>query len=88
MPDDALSELRGGDVSPAELKQAREAELEAIRRSIEVSERRQAALREEIEGLDKDTATLNADLIATARRQARPRRRSPHRGAARPAAYR
>jgi murein hydrolase activator len=67
--DDALGELRSGDQTPAERKQAREAELEAIRRSIEVSERRQAALREEIDGLDKDAATLNADLIATARRQ-------------------
>lgn len=67
-PEEALGELRGGDASPAERKQAREAELEAIRRSIEVSERRQSALRDEIEGLDKDTATLNADLIATAQR--------------------
>jgi len=62
-------ELRGGEASPAERKQAREAELEAIRRSIEVSERRQATLHDEIEGLDNDSATLNADLVATARRQ-------------------
>jgi septal ring factor EnvC (AmiA/AmiB activator) len=68
VPEDAVGELRGGEGSAADRKQAREAELEAIRRSIEVSERRQAALREEIEGLEQDDATLSADLIATARR--------------------
>jgi septal ring factor EnvC (AmiA/AmiB activator) len=54
--------------SPEDRMHAREAELEAIRRSIEVSERRQAALREEIAGLEQDRAELNAELIATARR--------------------
>ncbi len=61
-----LGELRG--VNAANRKQAREAELEAIRRSLEVSERRQAALRDEIDGLDQDRETLSADLIATAQR--------------------
>jgi septal ring factor EnvC (AmiA/AmiB activator) len=65
----ALGELRGGEASAADRKQAREAELEAIRRTIEVSERRQSALREEIDGLDQDSATLSADLVATAQRQ-------------------
>jgi septal ring factor EnvC (AmiA/AmiB activator) len=58
----------GVEISPAERKQAREAELEAIRRTIAVSERRQATLREEIEGLEQDQASLSADLIATGRR--------------------
>jgi septal ring factor EnvC (AmiA/AmiB activator) len=49
-------------------KQARQAELEAIRRSIEVSARRQDSLREEIESLDQDRETLSADLIATGKR--------------------
>jgi septal ring factor EnvC (AmiA/AmiB activator) len=49
-------------------KQAREAELQAIRRSIEVSERRQASLRGEIEALDQDRETLGADLVATGQR--------------------
>ncbi len=66
--DDALGELRGGEGSAADRKEAREAELESIRRSIEVSERRQEALRDEIAGLDKDSAALTADLIATAQR--------------------
>ncbi len=68
VPDQALGEPRDADASPADRKQAREAELEAIRRSIEVSQRRQEALSTEIAGLDKDSATLNADLIATAQR--------------------
>ncbi len=67
-PDAALGELRNGEGSPADRKQAREAELDAIRRSIEVSERRQQELHDEIAGLDKDSAALNADLIATAQR--------------------
>lgn len=49
-------------------KQAREAELETVRRSIEVSERRQAALREEIAGLEQDRAALSSELIATGQR--------------------
>jgi murein hydrolase activator len=67
-PNDTVGDLRGGEGSAADRKQAREAELEAIRRSIEVSERRQAALRDEIATLDKDSAALTADLIATAQR--------------------
>jgi septal ring factor EnvC (AmiA/AmiB activator) len=55
-------------MTPAERKQAREAELESIRRTIAVSERRQAALKGEIEGLSKDSASLSADLIATGKR--------------------
>jgi septal ring factor EnvC (AmiA/AmiB activator) len=58
----------GVEISPAERKQAREAELEAIRRTIAVSERRQQALRKEIESLEQDQASLSADLIATGRR--------------------
>jgi septal ring factor EnvC (AmiA/AmiB activator) len=49
-------------------KLAREAELEAIRRSIDVSERRQASLREEIEGLEQDREGIAADLLATGKR--------------------
>jgi septal ring factor EnvC (AmiA/AmiB activator) len=49
-------------------KQAREAELEAIRRSIEVSGRRQDELRDEIATLEQDRETLSADLIATGQR--------------------
>jgi septal ring factor EnvC (AmiA/AmiB activator) len=49
-------------------KQAREAELEAVRRSLEASERRQAALRQEIEGLDQDRASLNKELLETGER--------------------
>jgi septal ring factor EnvC (AmiA/AmiB activator) len=70
---DAVGELRGGSDATAEAsaerrKQAREAELEAVRRSIEVSTRRQQALREEIGALESDREKLSADLIATAQR--------------------
>lgn len=58
----------GGGATPEESKRAREAELEAIRRTIAVSEGRQAALRQEIDGLQKDQASLSADLVATGRR--------------------
>lgn len=54
--------------SPQNRQHAREAELEAIRRSIEVSERRQASLRGEMAGLENDRARLSGDLIATAQR--------------------
>jgi murein hydrolase activator len=64
----AIADLRRSEASAEERKQAREAELEAIRRTIAVSERRQGALRDEIEGLEQDRASLSADLIATARR--------------------
>jgi septal ring factor EnvC (AmiA/AmiB activator) len=68
---DSVEELRGGAPSAEERKRARQAELEAIRRSIEVSERRQASLREEIEALEQDRASLTSDLIATADRMRR-----------------
>jgi septal ring factor EnvC (AmiA/AmiB activator) len=68
-----VEEQGGGDsagveLSAAERKQAREAELEAIRRTIAVSERRQETLRKEIASLEKDRAGLGADLVATGRR--------------------
>ena len=57
------------DVESAEARrQARAAELEALRRSIEVSERRQSDLQAEIAALTQDQAGLNAELIATAER--------------------
>ncbi len=61
-----MGDLRGG--AAEERKRVREAELEAIRRSIEVSQRRQAALREEMEGLERDRAGLSGELISTAQR--------------------
>src|SRR5688500_12206675 len=63
----SVGELRGSP-SAEDRKRAREAELQAIRRSIEVSERRQSSLRDEIAGLESDRAKLSADLIATAQR--------------------
>jgi septal ring factor EnvC (AmiA/AmiB activator) len=60
-----------GDAATTEAedrKRAREAELAAVRRSIEVSERRQAALLEEIESLETDRASLTAELVATGKR--------------------
>jgi septal ring factor EnvC (AmiA/AmiB activator) len=66
--DATAGDLRNSEASVEDRKQAREAELEAIRRTIAVSERRQAALREEIDGLEKDRSSLSADLIATAQR--------------------
>lgn len=70
----AVGELRGvadasADASAEQRKQAREAELEAIRRSMEVSERRQGSLREEIAALENDREKLRADLMATAQRE-------------------
>ena len=47
---------------------ARRAELESIRRSMIVSEKRQAALQSEIEAIRKDQERLNRELIATAQR--------------------
>lgn len=64
---DAVGSLQ--DSANAEARsRARQSELQSIRRSIEVSERRQSALREEIDGLESDRASLTADLIATAKR--------------------
>lgn len=54
--------------SAAERKRQREQDLEAIRRSITVSERRQEALRSEMEGIETDRARLSAELIGTAQR--------------------
>jgi septal ring factor EnvC (AmiA/AmiB activator) len=66
---DSVDDMRAGAAASADdRKHAREAELEAIRRSIEVSERRQNALRDEIAGLESDRARLRADLMATAQR--------------------
>lgn len=65
--EDSSADL-GVEASAEQRKQAREAELEAIKRNIEISERRQAALRKEIEGLRKDSTSLSADMIATGRR--------------------
>jgi len=67
-PVGSLPDLRGGEPSLDERRSAREAELESIRRTIGVSERRQAALGREIEAIEEDRATLNAELIATAQR--------------------
>jgi septal ring factor EnvC (AmiA/AmiB activator) len=64
----AVGTIPGEEASLEEGRRAREAELEAIRRSIEVSERRQAALGDEIDGLEADHAELTAELIATAQR--------------------
>ena len=49
-------------------KHDRESELEAIRRSIDVSKQRQDALRADIQGIETDRAKLSADLIGTAQR--------------------
>jgi septal ring factor EnvC (AmiA/AmiB activator) len=49
-------------------KQAREDELARLSKALEVSRERQSELAHEIEALDKDRATLNETLIATARR--------------------
>ena len=65
----AVGELRGAQpASPEDRQRARQAELEAIRRSMEVSERRQNSLRAEMQGLEGDRTRLSADLIATAQR--------------------
>jgi septal ring factor EnvC (AmiA/AmiB activator) len=64
----AASAAPSGDPTAAERKQARQAELDAIRRTIAVSERRQAALRDEILGLKRDSASLSADMVATGQR--------------------
>ena len=68
----AAADLRGSDVggidSADERRRARAAELQAIRRSIEVSERRQQSLSQEIDNLEDDRASLSAELIATVQR--------------------
>lgn len=65
-------ETAGEDVSAipslAERKRQRELELEAIRRSLTVSERRQEALRGEMQGIETDRAKLSTELIGTAQR--------------------
>ena len=52
----------------AERKRAREEELQAIRRTIEVSQKRQAALRDDIAGIESDRARLSGELVATMQR--------------------
>lgn len=49
-------------------RQAREAELEAIRRSISVSQQRQDELKGEISRIEEDRSSLNQQLIDTAQR--------------------
>jgi septal ring factor EnvC (AmiA/AmiB activator) len=73
---DGLGELRSGEAAPDERMAARQAELEAIRRTIEVSQRRQESLRAELEGVESDRAKLGAELIATAQRMRRTETRS------------
>ena len=61
--------LRGSAPTDSEAaKAAREAELEAITRDIEVTRERQTALTDEISALEKDRATLNGTLIETGKR--------------------
>ncbi|HMB46874.1 MAG TPA: peptidoglycan DD-metalloendopeptidase family protein [Afifellaceae bacterium] len=50
---------------------AREAELESIRRSMSVSQKRQAALESEIKAIEADRARLSRDLIEAAQRSQR-----------------
>src|SRR5690349_5421433 len=47
---------------------ARQAELDALTHSIDVTAQRQTELRKEIADLDKDRATLNQSLIDTGKR--------------------
>ncbi|WP_224404820.1 peptidoglycan DD-metalloendopeptidase family protein [Afifella sp. IM 167] len=54
--------------SPEARAKARQAELEAIRRSISVSEKRQEQLRREIEAVEAGRAKLSGELISTAQR--------------------
>jgi septal ring factor EnvC (AmiA/AmiB activator) len=59
--------------APAEVpseaeRQARQADLDAVTRDIALTAQRQAELRKEIDGLDKDRATLNQTLLDTGKR--------------------
>jgi septal ring factor EnvC (AmiA/AmiB activator) len=66
---DNVAALQTEGAAEAEtLKRAREAELEAIRRSINLSERRQAELGDEIAAIETDRSRLMAALIETAQR--------------------
>ncbi len=60
----SVIERQGGDDRVA----AREAELESIRRSVTVSEKRQTALEREITEIEADRTKLSRDLIETAQR--------------------
>lgn len=61
--------LRGSAPTDSEAaKAAREAELAAITRDIDVTRERQSALTAEIAALEKDRATLNGTLIETGKR--------------------
>jgi septal ring factor EnvC (AmiA/AmiB activator) len=58
-----------GEVSAlSEQKRAGEAELQSLRRRAEISESRQAELREEIAKIEQDGARLNGELIAAGKR--------------------
>lgn len=57
-----------GTAEAIERKRERENELAELGRALDVSRERQAELAAEIEAIDKDRATLNQTLIATARR--------------------
>jgi septal ring factor EnvC (AmiA/AmiB activator) len=60
-------EAAGGASAEARVR-AREAELESIRRFLQVSEKRQAALKGEVAAIEADRAALSADLLRTAER--------------------
>jgi len=60
----SVVERKGGDNRVI----AREAELESIRRSMTVSQKRQAALEREIDEIETDRSRLSRDLIETAQR--------------------
>ena len=53
----------GDTVTVTVTRSARQAELDAITRDIQLTKQRQAELQEEIDSLDKDRATLNQSLI-------------------------
>lgn len=67
-PADAAAAAKPAD--PKTEKQQREAELAALNRTMQVSAERQAQLAKEIDALDKDRASLNAELIKTGDRLA------------------
>jgi septal ring factor EnvC (AmiA/AmiB activator) len=56
------------DVPTDAERQARQADLDAVTRDIALTAQRQAELRKEIDGLDKDRATLNQTLLDTGKR--------------------
>jgi septal ring factor EnvC (AmiA/AmiB activator) len=56
------------DVPSEADRQARQADLDAVTRDIALTNQRQAELQKEIDGLDKDRATLNQTLLDTGKR--------------------